>query len=213
MSSAADIVSAPAIPTDNNHKIMWQQCAILFGGREGTIIGGKTFGLPLAMSASLVTYSTLGLNPWIGLSLTFPINPDNEAIGVVERTGEHGSPRPTDGYRLAVKFPRGQYGTRIEDASPELRSRFPAVPKRLCLVEIRLDGTARVKVDALAFHHPSAKMVLRNEPIVVNVTLLDIIEQRHFLLAVKADSPIADKMMDQSKLANRVVTVWVPQRL
>lgn len=233
MSSPAPDVSAPA-----KLKTLRQKCAIFFGGRDGKIIGGGDFGLPFAMSATLFRLGMPGVSPWIGLELSFPMNPDNEDIGIGcvhtlfsiataepsekkianqfsggDNAGDHAIPKPAQDYRIAIKFPRGLYSVSVEDASPELRARFAAAPKRVCLIEIRLEGTARVNVERFGIpftdpDHPSAKTVLRNEPMVDNITLLDIIEQRQFLLAIN-ERPVAAQMItDDSRLPPALSFPW-----
>lgn len=55
--------------------------AVMYGGVDGPLIGGKALGVPTDINTSLLLSTTADTNPWMGFQLEFPLGPSNEDEG------------------------------------------------------------------------------------------------------------------------------------
>ncbi|KAF4975809.1 hypothetical protein FDECE_18536 [Fusarium decemcellulare] len=56
-------------------------CAIFLDGSEGPILGGKSLGVPSEIESRVLLVGNVDADPWMGLSLWFPLGQGNEAEG------------------------------------------------------------------------------------------------------------------------------------
>lgn len=90
-----------------------------------------------------------------------------------------------------VKFPRGQATRRFDTLVGEKRALFPTVETEMSVLEVSLVDGARVSVEGYGFQfanpsHPAEDWIVRQGPVGAGKTLLDILEQRTFIFAVKS---------------------------
>lgn len=62
--------------------------ALLLGGLDGTIIGGKRLGMPTDIDVSLVRSIANDSDAWLGFSIDFPFGLDieDQGFGMVHRS-------------------------------------------------------------------------------------------------------------------------------
>lgn len=108
-----------------------------------------------------------------------------------------GSIVPTDHIRINVKFPREGCSYTFEEASKAVLDRFPNAKRRekgLTVIHVSLADEACVTVSGFGIPFANADdaqvegWVNQNEPIINNLTLLDVITRKTFYVVV--DQPV-----------------------
>ncbi|KAM7187111.1 hypothetical protein V8F33_011445 [Rhypophila sp. PSN 637] len=162
----------------------------------GPYIGGKKLGANSDVTVTLAVSRRNDQNPWLGVVLGFPLGKDNENDGFgvryepVFEAPEKAKTCVTWSHDVKIKFPRGQYKAIItniagsDQLDPVLRDQT-----KLCRATITLDPQARVQVEGFGLpfanpSHPSHGWVNDDAPIVGDVALSNILQQREFVLLV-----------------------------
>lgn len=56
-----------------------KDCAVVVG--DGSIVGGKSLGVETCVNAKIWTFKSVGVDPWMGFELEFPLGRSNEDDG------------------------------------------------------------------------------------------------------------------------------------
>lgn len=186
--------------------------ALLLGGLDGTIIGGKRLGMPTDIDVSLVRSIANDSDAWLGFSIDFPFGLDieDQGFGMVHRTdmalGEHGIAKPTTTLRIVVRFPRDNAAYFVTAIPTDQRDKLQS-KKDLSLLEVFLKDEPNANVAVHGFRmplsrpgHPSEGWLNRDEPIADGRTMLDIFQQREFKLLVAAPDKILTNLFSDDAL-------------
>ncbi|KAK1766326.1 DNA helicase [Phialemonium atrogriseum] len=164
-------------------------------------IGGKKLGFPNEITNQIV------------VSLVTSLSPDTltlkRGFGVCH-TFDRRNQRmvPTDLYRITVKFPRGQFSRSSADMT--VRNYLPSAvqaSKNLTILIVDVHADAEVTVEGFGMPftnpgHPSEGWINKDEAIIDKVTLLDILQQRHFAFVVGLTADSVDFAWDPMALGD-----------
>ncbi|KAF4446455.1 putative ATP-dependent helicase C29A10.10c [Fusarium austroafricanum] len=185
--------------------IVSEDCALFFGNRGPLIASGDGIGLKQKIKARLVARKAPDSDPWVGITLDFPLGKDQEdneksGFGVRYRAPEHASEtsKPSGYHQIRLKFPRG-FKFALENG--EARSKF--TNEHLCYIKI-IFGEAKPTVEGFGLPFANRKdpqveaWVNKNAPMAGEYTLMDILKQENFRalywLLLLFESPAVDQV-------------------
>ncbi|KHN99768.1 uncharacterized protein MAM_02621 [Metarhizium album ARSEF 1941] len=177
-------------------EVVQEDCAVLIGGVDGPVFAGKQLGVS-DVGCYLMARNEADKSAWLGFSIHFPVGHDNEdnGFGMCYSWSEsHGKPLPAKTHGVTAKFPRTNVLRVITPADAGVRSRFPDEKRDLSLVEVFLEENVQVVVEGYGLPfankgHIAEKWLHENAPIVSELTLMGLLEQRsfHFVVASEHD--------------------------
>ncbi|KAM0268095.1 hypothetical protein ACHAQH_010037 [Verticillium albo-atrum] len=218
MSQTTDIDNSAAPLAPVREKSLGKDCAVLFGGPSGAhFASGKNFKSGAKTLSRLIKFTGIDMQPYVGFSLEFPLGAEqtaNEDAGfgvrhIYDRSGG-GQVVVNDKHRLMIKFPRDQCDYNAQEPSDEVLSRFPDAQglenRGLALLTIKLHEGASVNVTGFGMPFVNVcdpeveSWVNDNKPVVDNITITDVLQQRVFTLLVATQFSQLLKAFDESRL-------------
>lgn len=108
-------------------------------------------------------------------------------------------------HQITVKFPRSNTCRLIKNVPSEIRRRFPVSKPQYSVLEVSLENEARVIVEGYGMPyahkgHIAEKWLHQNQPIVHDVTLLGLLEQRSFHFVVNSRPDVLREIWDPALL-------------
>ncbi|KAM7187998.1 hypothetical protein V8F20_010733 [Naviculisporaceae sp. PSN 640] len=196
----------PAPKPSTLKKFMADDCILAPVSIGGPYIGGKKLGTNSDVTVTLTVSRRNHENGWIGIVLGFPLGKDNENDGFGVRykpepeVPEKANTCVTFSHDIKIKFPRGQYKVNISDiaGSNQLDQILRDHP-RLCCATVTLAAPIQVEGFGLPFAnpgHPSHKWVNEDVPIVGEISLSKILQQREFVLLVSLPDKVLRRRLE-----------------
>lgn len=113
--------------------------------------------------------------------------------------------KPATTHRVRVKFPRDKFDCVATSASADLVSRMSTAFKDLTILELRLHSDAKITIEGYGVpfanqYHPCGEWLNENIPMVEGLSLLDVLEQRTFRIAVALSVDVAKRHVDYTRL-------------
>ncbi|KAK0756460.1 hypothetical protein N5P37_010932 [Trichoderma harzianum] len=187
--------------TEPCHPHLWKPCVLLIGNR---FFGGKSLGLPSLITTRLQVHRENDRTSWLGFTIKVPFGANSEDNGFGkchEWNRTLLSNRPKEDYKVTIEFPADSPYL-IQQVEQSLLASFPYTEKVMCRLDVYLkEGTyVTVKGFGIPFYHldhPSDGWINHNEPIVGDMTLVDIIEQRKFSFVVASGDRVLEKYWSQ----------------
>ncbi|KAF9768906.1 hypothetical protein IL306_013754 [Fusarium sp. DS 682] len=159
---------------------------------NGDLFGGQGLGVATDIATSLLALRTPDKDSYLGLIINFPL-PNS-----VEHTGFGKSYQLNDQKltlsntrKITVKFPREEIAITYRAADEQETARYPNAKKHMAWVDVVLGKDAEVFVKGFGMPyanpgHPADDWLHSPDsaPVLDEMTLLDIIQQRHFSFLV-----------------------------
>ncbi|KAF5539312.1 DNA helicase [Fusarium napiforme] len=171
---------------------------------NGEPFGGKELGITTSISAHLRALRSPDKDSFLGFVIEFPLSATGENTGFgnchhIDFTTQRAITSNT--WKLTVKFPRENIDITYRAASEEENARYPASKKHMTWVDVVLGKDAQVSVQGFGMPysnpgHPAEDWLRypASTTVMGGLTLLDIIQQRHFsFLAARIESAMATR--------------------
>ncbi|KAH7010165.1 P-loop containing nucleoside triphosphate hydrolase protein [Ilyonectria destructans] len=210
-------------PAPSLGKSFWRPCALVIGGLQGTVFGGKTLGVTGSEIDTAIHFAnSSGYDPWMGFSVDIPLGESDEEDGLGTShplRGNSSSPKPVSTSKITVKFPRDQFLFSVEPLDPALHCLFTSGNQDLAVLDVCIKDGAKVEVEGFGmppsvfrFQEPASTPSIRVK------ALSDIIRKTSFTFVVKRSSSELKARWDDAKLSEPLtypygnVHSWNPSR-
>ncbi|KAH7312285.1 P-loop containing nucleoside triphosphate hydrolase protein [Stachybotrys elegans] len=222
MSQPQELPVKPEGDCPKEKKRFGKPCALLVDTSGGPILfAGRNIGASSDIAAGVNIVRKNFENSSMGFWVSLPLSPSNEDDGfgvchIVNKLVAQGA-TPSDCIKLTVKFPRGQFVSKVYDADDALKHRLagqipPEKLEKLSVIEVSLAPGARAQVIGMGMPHRNpghpCEGWLKGDEVVDGKNIVSLLDAGSYKLVVPSHAKPLSNEWDESTLPPALSLPW-----